>query len=70
MKTSLCLCGFLSSFFFFPLADLVKFSGLLLMWLAAWYLGYLVAALIPKETITRSIANLQHIGKKPMLRGV
>ncbi|XP_069641182.1 protein FAM3B isoform X3 [Haliaeetus albicilla] len=68
MKTSLCLCGFLSSFFFFPLADLVKFSGLLLMWLAAWYLGYLVAALVPKEAITRSIANLQDIGKKPMLR--
>lgn len=40
------------------------------MWLAAWYLGYLVAALIPKETITRSIANLQDVGKKPMLRGV
>ncbi|KAM9628449.1 protein FAM3B isoform 4-T4 [Morphnus guianensis] len=47
---------------------LVKFSGLLLIWLAAWYLGYLVAALIPKETITRSIASLQDIGKKPMLR--
>ncbi|KFP97348.1 Protein FAM3B, partial [Haliaeetus albicilla] len=46
----------------------VKFSGLLLMWLAAWYLGYLVAALVPKEAITRSIANLQDIGKKPMLR--
>lgn len=56
-------------FFFFPLADLVKLAGLLLMSLAAWYLGYLFAALVSEETIT-SIANLKDIGKKPVLRGV
>ncbi|XP_009976326.1 PREDICTED: protein FAM3B [Tauraco erythrolophus] len=38
------------------------------MSLAAWYLGYLCAALIPKDVITASIANLQDIGKKPILR--
>uniref|UniRef100_A0A8C0ER70 FAM3 metabolism regulating signaling molecule B n=1 Tax=Bubo bubo TaxID=30461 RepID=A0A8C0ER70_BUBBB len=36
--------------------------------LTAWYLGYLFAVLVPKETITTSIANLQDIGKKPVLR--
>ncbi|NXQ80567.1 FAM3B protein, partial [Nyctibius grandis] len=46
----------------------VKFAGLLLIWLAAWHLGCILAALIPKEAITTSIANLQDIGKKPVLR--
>ncbi|XP_065514467.1 protein FAM3B [Caloenas nicobarica] len=46
----------------------VKLAGLFLASLAAWYLGYLVAGLVPKETITFSIANLQDIGKKPVLR--
>jgi len=58
------------SFFFFPCADLVKLAGLLITPLAAWYLGYFVAALISEETITTSIANLQDIGKKPVLRGM
>ncbi|XP_075300793.1 protein FAM3B [Opisthocomus hoazin] len=47
---------------------LVKLAGLLITPLAAWYLGYFVAALISEETITTSIANLQDIGKKPVLR--
>ncbi|KGL98333.1 Protein FAM3B, partial [Charadrius vociferus] len=42
--------------------------GLLLTSCAAWYLGCLFAGLIPKETITKPIANLQDIGKKPVLR--
>ncbi|KFR08488.1 Protein FAM3B, partial [Opisthocomus hoazin] len=46
----------------------VKLAGLLITPLAAWYLGYFVAALISEETITTSIANLQDIGKKPVLR--
>ncbi|KAM9301096.1 LOW QUALITY PROTEIN: protein FAM3B [Morus bassanus] len=50
-----------------PEANFVKLAGLLLTSLAAWYLGYLLTALVPKETIT-SIANLQDIGKKPVLR--
>ncbi|NXF35459.1 FAM3B protein, partial [Nyctibius bracteatus] len=50
------------------LADLVKIAGLLLIWLAAWHLGCILAAFIPKEAITTSIANLQDIGKKPVLR--
>ncbi|XP_009583591.1 PREDICTED: protein FAM3B, partial [Fulmarus glacialis] len=47
---------------------LVKLAGFLLTLLAAWYLGYLVAALVPKKIITTSIANLQDIGNKPVLR--
>ncbi|KFV09057.1 Protein FAM3B, partial [Tauraco erythrolophus] len=50
------------------LADFVRLVGFLSMSLAAWYLGYLCAALIPKDVITASIANLQDIGKKPILR--
>uniref|UniRef100_A0A8D0ESE9 FAM3 metabolism regulating signaling molecule B n=1 Tax=Strix occidentalis caurina TaxID=311401 RepID=A0A8D0ESE9_STROC len=59
---------FLFSYFFSPLADLVKLAGLLFASLTAWYLGYLFAVFVPKETITTSIANLQDIGKKPVLR--
>ncbi|XP_009471853.1 PREDICTED: protein FAM3B [Nipponia nippon] len=55
-------------FFFFPLADLVKLAGLLLTSLAAWYLGCFLSALVPKEAITASMANLRDIGKKPALR--
>ncbi|NXY81444.1 FAM3B protein, partial [Alcedo cyanopectus] len=51
-----------------PLADLLKLSGLLLVSLAALYLGNLFAALVPKKLVTTSIANLQDIGKKPVLR--
>ncbi|XP_074714479.1 protein FAM3B isoform X1 [Strix uralensis] len=47
---------------------LVKLAGLLFASLTAWYLGYLFAVFVPKETITTSIANLQDIGKKPELR--
>ncbi|KFV45101.1 Protein FAM3B, partial [Gavia stellata] len=46
----------------------VKLVGLLLTSLAAWYLGYSFTALVPKKTITASIAKLQDIGKKPVLR--
>ncbi|NXH66849.1 FAM3B protein, partial [Hydrobates tethys] len=46
----------------------VKLAGFLLTLLAAWYLGCLFAALIPKKAITTPIANLQDIGKKPVLR--
>ncbi|NXX21779.1 FAM3B protein, partial [Podargus strigoides] len=49
-------------------ADLVKLGGLGLTSLAAWYLGYLFAAFIPKEAVTTSFASLQDIGKKPVLR--
>ncbi|KAM6310147.1 protein FAM3B [Aegotheles albertisi] len=48
--------------------DLGKLAGLLLTSLAAWYLGYIFAALIPNKSITTSIANLQDFGKKPVLR--
>ncbi|KFQ71451.1 Protein FAM3B, partial [Phaethon lepturus] len=50
------------------LAGLVKLAGFLLTSLAAWYLGYLLAALLPKETIRTSFANLQDTAKKPVLR--
>ncbi|KAK0678572.1 FAM3B protein, partial [Pygoscelis papua] len=50
------------------LADLVKLAGLLLTWLAAWYLGCLFAAFMPRKPIITSIANLQGIGRKPVLR--
>ncbi|KAM6147072.1 protein FAM3B isoform 1-T4 [Phoenicopterus ruber ruber] len=47
---------------------LVKLAGFLLTLLAAWHLGCLLADLLPKETIRTPIANLQNIGKKPVLR--
>ncbi|XP_074428966.1 protein FAM3B [Larus michahellis] len=47
---------------------LVKLAGLLLTSLVAWYLGSLFAVLIPKETITVPIANLEDIVKKPVLK--
>uniref|UniRef100_A0A8C3MK76 Uncharacterized protein n=1 Tax=Geospiza parvula TaxID=87175 RepID=A0A8C3MK76_GEOPR len=40
--------------------------GFLLTSLAAWYLGYFVAAHVPRNTV--SMAALQEIGKKPVLR--
>ncbi|NXP52436.1 FAM3B protein, partial [Heliornis fulica] len=46
----------------------LKLTGFLLTSLAAWYLGYIFAAFLSKEAITTSIANLQDIGKKPVLR--
>ncbi|KFW69918.1 Protein FAM3B, partial [Pygoscelis adeliae] len=46
----------------------VKLAGLLLTWLAAWYLGCLFAAFMPRKPIITSIANLQDIGRKPVLR--
>ncbi|KFQ60562.1 Protein FAM3B, partial [Pelecanus crispus] len=46
----------------------VRLAGLLLTALAAWYLGYLLTVCLPKETIKTSIANLQAIGKKPVLK--
>ncbi|NXT83240.1 FAM3B protein, partial [Zapornia atra] len=46
----------------------VKLTGLLFTSLAAWYLGYEFAGLLSKGTITASIATLQDIGKKPVLR--
>ncbi|NXT29832.1 FAM3B protein, partial [Syrrhaptes paradoxus] len=51
-----------------PLADLVKVAAILVTFLAAWHLGCLSVALVRTETITRSIASLQDIGKKPVLR--
>ncbi|NXV07272.1 FAM3B protein, partial [Cettia cetti] len=44
----------------------LRLFGFLLASLAAWYLGYFVAAHVPQNTI--SIAALQEIGKKPVLR--
>ncbi|XP_054021725.1 protein FAM3B [Dryobates pubescens] len=48
--------------------DFVKFAGLLLASLASLYVGYLLADLVPTQRVARSIANLQDIGKKPVLR--
>ncbi|NXG96440.1 FAM3B protein, partial [Loxia leucoptera] len=44
----------------------LRLFGLLLASLAAWYLGYFLAAHVPQHTV--SIAALQEIGKKPVLR--
>ncbi|XP_077027128.1 protein FAM3B isoform X1 [Agelaius phoeniceus] len=67
MKTFLwfLLGGFLS-FLFFPFTVVLRLFGFLLTSLAAWYLGYFVAAHVPQNTV--SIAALQEIGKKPVLR--
>uniref|UniRef100_A0A8C5T276 FAM3 metabolism regulating signaling molecule B n=1 Tax=Malurus cyaneus samueli TaxID=2593467 RepID=A0A8C5T276_9PASS len=40
--------------------------GLVLASLAAWYMGYLLAVHVPQNTV--SLAALQDIGKKPVLR--
>ncbi|NXI63718.1 FAM3B protein, partial [Anseranas semipalmata] len=50
------------------LADFLKLSGLLLASFLAWYLGYLLAALVPNDSLSTSIAYLQDIGKKPVLK--
>ncbi|KFV02119.1 Protein FAM3B [Pterocles gutturalis] len=46
----------------------MKVAAILVTFLAAWHLGCLSVALVRKDTITRSIASLQDIGKKPVLR--
>ncbi|TRZ12678.1 hypothetical protein HGM15179_014437 [Zosterops borbonicus] len=46
--------------------SVVRLFAFLLLSLAAWYLGYFVAAHVPQSTV--SIAALQQIGKKPVLR--
>ncbi|NWI04693.1 FAM3B protein, partial [Tichodroma muraria] len=45
---------------------ILRLFGFLLISVAAWYLGYFVAAHVPQDTV--SIAALQEIGKKPALR--
>ncbi|NXK47389.1 FAM3B protein, partial [Chauna torquata] len=50
------------------LADFVKLTGFLLASLFAWYLGYLFAAVVSEESLSASIAYLQDIGKKPVLK--
>uniref|UniRef100_A0A8D2QS90 FAM3 metabolism regulating signaling molecule B n=1 Tax=Zosterops lateralis melanops TaxID=1220523 RepID=A0A8D2QS90_ZOSLA len=52
--------------FIFPFTAIVRLFAFLLLSLAAWYLGYFVAAHVPQSTV--SIAALQQIGKKPVLR--
>ncbi|KAM4905605.1 protein FAM3B isoform 1-T1 [Sylvia borin] len=73
MKTFLCLCEivfrvvfFFFFLFIFPFTAALRLFAFLLMSLAAWYLGYFVAAHVPQSTV--SIAALQEIGKKPVLR--
>ncbi|KAM9020286.1 protein FAM3B isoform 1-T1 [Ara ararauna] len=46
---------------------IVKLGRILVTSLAAWYLGYLIAALLPKKTVA-PMPNLQDIGRKPVLR--
>ncbi|XP_008938574.1 PREDICTED: protein FAM3B, partial [Merops nubicus] len=47
---------------------LLRLAGLVLVSLAGLYVGNLCATLVPEVTITASIAKLQDIGKKPVLR--
>ncbi|NWT92831.1 FAM3B protein, partial [Urocynchramus pylzowi] len=44
----------------------LRLFAFLLTSLAAWYLGYFIAAHVPQNTV--SIAALQEIGRKPVLR--
>ncbi|KFQ29690.1 Protein FAM3B, partial [Merops nubicus] len=46
----------------------LRLAGLVLVSLAGLYVGNLCATLVPEVTITASIAKLQDIGKKPVLR--
>ncbi|XP_062458527.1 protein FAM3B isoform X1 [Pezoporus occidentalis] len=48
-------------------SGVVKLGRILVTLLAAWCLGYLFADLLPQKTIT-PMANLQDIGRKPVLR--
>ncbi|XP_064561765.1 protein FAM3B isoform X1 [Zonotrichia leucophrys gambelii] len=48
------------------LGAVLRLFGFLLTSLAAWYLGYFLAVHVPQNTV--SIAALQEIGKKPVLR--
>ncbi|NWT02062.1 FAM3B protein, partial [Mionectes macconnelli] len=49
-----------------PFTGLVRLTGLLVTSLAAWYLGFFIAAQVPQRTI--STAEFQGIRKKPVLR--
>uniref|UniRef100_A0A8C3VCP3 FAM3 metabolism regulating signaling molecule B n=1 Tax=Catharus ustulatus TaxID=91951 RepID=A0A8C3VCP3_CATUS len=52
--------------FIFPFTARLRLFGLLLLSVAAWYLGYFVALYAPQNAI--SIEALQEIGKKPVLK--
>ncbi|XP_071286269.1 protein FAM3B isoform X1 [Agelaius tricolor] len=58
--------GWVFILFIFPFTVVLRLFGFLLTSLAAWYLGYFVAAHVPQNTV--SIAALQEVGKKPVLR--
>ncbi|XP_035171782.1 protein FAM3B isoform X1 [Oxyura jamaicensis] len=47
---------------------IVKLSGLVLASLLAWYVGYFFAVLLTEDSMSTSIAYLQDIGKKPVLK--
>ncbi|XP_048722085.1 protein FAM3B isoform X3 [Caretta caretta] len=48
--------------------NLAKLSGLLLASVCAWYLGYLFADIIPEDSMSSAIENIQRIGEKPVLK--
>lgn len=52
------------------LPDLVKLSGLMLASGCAWYLGYVFADIIPEDTVSIAIQNLQNIGERPVIKGM
>ncbi|XP_030907212.2 protein FAM3B isoform X1 [Melopsittacus undulatus] len=65
-----CYESIFMSLCFFPphsLAGVMKLGRILITSLAAWCLGYLFAVLLRQKTIT-PMANLQDIGRKPVLR--
>nr|XP_033796284.1 protein FAM3B isoform X2 [Geotrypetes seraphini] len=49
-------------------SNLFKAIALLLASISAWYLGYLIAASLPDETLTIAMNNIQKIGEKPVLQ--
>ncbi|XP_073216433.1 protein FAM3B isoform X4 [Lepidochelys kempii] len=49
-------------------SNLAKLSGLLLASVCAWYLGYLFADIIPEDSMSSAIENIQRIGEKPVLK--
>ncbi|TFK00963.1 putative RNA polymerase II nuclear localization protein SLC7A6OS [Platysternon megacephalum] len=49
-------------------SNLVKLSGLMLASVCAWYLGYLFADIVPEDSLSSAIENLQSIGEKPVLK--
>ncbi|KAM8976977.1 protein FAM3B [Pelodytes ibericus] len=68
-KVAMANFRFLSSIFFSTLfADVVKVLALISASLAAWYLGYIFAAIVPDDSLEMAVDRFQQVGLKPVLK--